>query len=267
MTKMNMIKKFIRNNFPYSYAIIRKIFHAFQCLPVLPSLIRAKRYEPLPQLNNNSSAIAYVGTVPGEGIAQLAILIHNKCKPWHKLLEIGCGSLIAGYPIMQYLNKGNYFGIEPSKWLIDDSLQIAAVKKVVTQKDARFIYNDRFDATPFNIKFDYVISHAVLSHCAHWQLPLFLENVNKCVKRGSRIIVSLRFCEGNRYSSLGYRGTEIDFETVQYPSVTFVRKETIMRLAQTYNYNIYIEPMYTPLVMLMHYKSAHDWIILEKKTD
>jgi hypothetical protein len=268
--KMTRVKYFIKNKFPYLFVIIlkaRKIVRDSQCFPAFLSLIRAKRYESLPQLSNNASAIAYVGTVPEEGIAQLAILIHKKCKSWHKLLEIGCGALIAGYPIMQYLNKGNYFGIDPNKWLVENSLQIAEVEKIATQKDARFIYNDRFDATPFNIKFDYVISHSILSHCAHWQLPLLLENVNKCVKSGSKIIVSIRFCEGNRYGSSGYKGTEMDFETWQYPGSSFFRKETIIRLAQRYGYDIYIDSICTQLIMLANSYAVHDWIVLEKKAD
>ena len=55
------------------------------------ALTTARRFNPMEQPKRD--AVAYVGTVPGEGISQLAILIHHGCKPGNTVFEIGCGAL------------------------------------------------------------------------------------------------------------------------------------------------------------------------------
>src|SRR5271169_3068223 len=41
----------------------------------------------------------------------------------HALLDIGCGSLRCGRLFIPYLNAGNYTGIEPNQWLIDEGIR------------------------------------------------------------------------------------------------------------------------------------------------
>ena len=144
------------------------------------SFKRARGFKQM--IEPEREAIRYVGTNPGEGTAQLAILMYHGCKPSDTVFELGCGALIAGYPIMQYLDTGKYFGIEPNTWLVEDSLKIPQVKEIASQKRPRFVYNENFDGSEFKTKFDYIIGHSIFSHAAHWQWPLFLKNVEACVK-------------------------------------------------------------------------------------
>ena len=210
-------------------------------------------------------AIRYVGTNPGEGTAQLAILMYHGCKPSDTVFELGCGALIAGYPIMQYLDTGKYFGIEPNTWLVEDSLKIPQVKEIASQIRPRFVYNENFDGSEFKTKFDYIIGHSIFSHAAHWQWPLFLKNVEACVKPGSKILVSLHFTEGNKYGDAGYKGTELDFNEWVYPGISFFRKETIQNLAEKYGYNFKIDLVAPMLINIAHPGANHSWILLEKK--
>jgi hypothetical protein len=39
--------------------------------------------------------------------------------PNRHVLEIGCGCLVAGRPIMEFLSPDRYVGIEPNTWLIE----------------------------------------------------------------------------------------------------------------------------------------------------
>ena len=34
------------------------------------------------------------------------------------VLEVGCGCLSAGVPVMRYLQRGHYVGIDPNRWLL-----------------------------------------------------------------------------------------------------------------------------------------------------
>jgi len=210
-------------------------------------------------------AIRYVGTNPGEGTAQLAILIYHGCKPSDTVFELGCGALIAGYPIMQYLDIGKYFGIEPNKWLVEDSLKIPQVKEVASQKKPRIAHNAEFDGSAFKTKFDYIIGHSIFSHAAHWQWPLFLKNIEACVKPGTKVLVSLHFTEGNKHGDVGYKGTELDFNEWVYPGISFFRKETIRNLAEKYGYDFRIDIVAPMLINIAHPGANHSWILLEKK--
>jgi SAM-dependent methyltransferase len=99
-------------------------------------------------------------------------------------LEIGCGRLHAGIPLMQYLDKGNYVGVDPNEWLRQTAIKNRHVRQVIEEKQPRFLSVDDFDASELGIKFDLVLSHSVLSHCAHWQLEIFLRNVGKVLAPG-----------------------------------------------------------------------------------
>lgn len=228
-------------------------------------LHQARRLDMTPNGHVNEEASRYVGTNSEEGIAELAVLMWNGCRQDHTVLEVGCGALIAGYPVIQYLHAGNYCGIDPNRWLIEDSLKIPQVKKVVSDKRARFDYNADFDGSMFDIKFDFVLSHSILSHAAHWQWRPFLQNIDRCVKPGSIILASLHFTEGNEFGDPGYDGTELDFGEWVYPGISYFRKETIFNLACELGYHARTDLVAPMLITSVHASSNHSWLVLEKK--
>ena len=46
---------------------------------------------------------------------QVAILNHFKVKPRHRVLEVGTGAMRGGAVITNYLDNGNFFGVEVSE--------------------------------------------------------------------------------------------------------------------------------------------------------
>lgn len=46
------------------------------------------------------------------GAAQFALLYALGLREYHRLLDIGCGSLRAGRMLISYLNSGGYTGVE-----------------------------------------------------------------------------------------------------------------------------------------------------------
>jgi cyclopropane fatty-acyl-phospholipid synthase-like methyltransferase len=117
------------------------------------------------------------------------------------VLEIGCGCLHAGIPLIQYLEKGNYAGVDPNEWLRQKAMKKRYVRQLVKNKQARFLSVEDFDASELGIKFDFVLSHSVLSHCAHWQLEQFLRNIAKVLTPQGRILLL------SAINSLTYLGT------------------------------------------------------------
>src|SRR5437868_3523477 len=73
----------------------------------------------------------YVGTRTISGQIQFEILKRQGCMPDSKVLEIGCGCLNAGIPIIKYLERGNYVGIDPNEWLRQAAMNQRQVQKLI----------------------------------------------------------------------------------------------------------------------------------------
>src|ERR1700686_3819341 len=96
------------------------------------------------------------------------------------------------------------------------------VRQLVKKKRARFLSVEDFDASQLRIQFDFVFSHSVLSHCAHWQLEVFLKNICKVLAPDGRILASIRLSEGNPHGSTGTPdGQDSRDATWQYPGVSW----------------------------------------------
>jgi len=229
----------------------------FKFAPVIASLFN---------LHSGKSALAvakrYVGTDETSGELQLELLKRNGCVPSSKVLEIGCGCLSAGFPITRFLDRGNYVGVEPNKWLINTALEQNTVRLLVQEKNARFLNVDTFDASELGIAFDFVLSHSVLSHCAHWQLDQFLCNAAKVLAPNGRIVASLRLSEGNEYGNNGTpdKGDSM-YKTWQYPTVSFFKLSTVMRTAEKFGLVATHVPEYTAYYTKSRSSEFHDWIV------
>jgi SAM-dependent methyltransferase len=109
---------------------------------------------------------AYVGP-PDQydfmGGSQFALLFLLGLREHHKLLDFGCGSLRAGRLLIPYLDVGNYFGIEPNAWLIEDALarQLGGMERL---KTPHFSHSDSFEADVFGESFDFILAQSIFSH-------------------------------------------------------------------------------------------------------
>jgi SAM-dependent methyltransferase len=157
----------------------------------VPAVIEAQRTKRL----INKAKKYVTGHLPENwglsGRLQLDLLKQSGCTEASKVLEIGCGCLNAGLPIMKFLEPGHYVGVEPNKWLIDAILKDKEVAEVVASRKPQFVYSDSFDASSANMLFDFVISHSVLSHASKRQVELFLRNLKRVLKPEGKILASL----------------------------------------------------------------------------
>ncbi len=217
------------------------------------------------QVNHlNQKALAYVGNTHVEnGKAQLELLLAQGLQKDHYVLEIGCGALVAGIPIMSYLKTGHFVGIEPNKWLIDESLGVLENKLIVNRQNPRFLHNSDFDASALDLKFDYIISHSIMSHAAYWQLPLFLKNCANALKSGGKVIFSLRLTEPNQFGNKGAAAESKDAEW-QYPGNSYFDKQTIINEASQYFSTIEHKELYTAMICATDKSAYHDWFVLTK---
>jgi cyclopropane fatty-acyl-phospholipid synthase-like methyltransferase len=208
----------------------------------------------------------YVGTDTLSGQLQFELLQREGCRTVSKVLEVGCGCLHLGVPLIQYLDQGNYVGVDPNEWLRQEAMKSRRVRQLVTDKQARFLTVDDFDASASGVKFDLIFSHSVLSHCAHWQLDQFLRNVSKVLAPEGRILASIRLAEGNSYGSSGTPDKNDSMhETWQYPWISWFKLSTVLKAADVQGLVAVHIPEYTEFYTRSRPKEFHDWLVFRWK--
>ena len=227
----------------------------------------SKRFFRLLGWRRLEEAKLFVGTDETSGQLQFELLKREGCVPSSRVLEVGCGCLHAGVPLIRYLESGHYAGIDPNEWLRQKTLKNREIRRLVEAKHARFLSVDDFDAGSLGIKFDFVLSHSVLSHCAHFQLEQFLRNVAAVLAPGGRILASIRLAEGNAFGSKGTpdRLDSMDRQWV-YPGVSWFRLTTVQKTADAIGLTAALIPEYTEFYTRTRRHEFHDWMVFTRKT-
>jgi cyclopropane fatty-acyl-phospholipid synthase-like methyltransferase len=208
----------------------------------------------------------YVGTDDVSGQLQLELLKRQGCVPASRVLEIGCGCLHLGIPLMQYLDKGHFAGIDPNEWLRVKVMKNRRLRRIVEEREARFLSGDDFDGSGFGVPFDFIFSHSVLSHCAHRQLELFLRNSVKVLAPGGRILSSIRLAEGNAYGSTGTPDKKDSMDDKwQYPGVSWFKLSTLVQTADRLGLTTTHIPEYTEFYTKTRPYEIHDWLVFHRK--
>ncbi|HFD12654.1 MAG TPA: class I SAM-dependent methyltransferase [Crenotrichaceae bacterium] len=91
----------------------------------------------------------------------------------HRVLDIGCGSLRIGRLLIPYLNQGNYFGVEPNRWLVNDGIKNETGRNLINIKKPTFCFDVEMQEFNQSLNIDYAIAQSIFSHCGkdlitHW---------------------------------------------------------------------------------------------------
>ena len=111
---------------------------------------------------------AYVG--PPEDYDLVSAMVFNllTCiglRQNHQVLDIGCGSLRVGRLLITYLNPGNYFGVEPNMWLVNDGIENEIGSDLVEIKKPSFTSHTSMEEYVEPLNLDYAIAQSIFSHC------------------------------------------------------------------------------------------------------
>ncbi len=110
---------------------------------------------------------------------QIAFLKQQGLTPRHRLLEIGCGPLTAGIPIIDYLEPGNYVGVDVRSAVLDLSWNEVGKAKLST-KNPRLICSSSFASAELgDQRFDFILSFSVLYHLSDNILASYFDAVSK----------------------------------------------------------------------------------------
>lgn len=103
-----------------------------------------------------------------------------------KLLDIGCGSLRFGLRAIDFLESGNYFGIDAFENYIGIGKKLA--KKALPNKIYEVVLSNQFEFAKFNTIFDYALAQSVFTHLSLSQIELCLKNLKLVLNQNGKFI-------------------------------------------------------------------------------
>lgn len=93
--------------------------------------------------------------------------------PSDRLLDIGCGALRGGLHAINFLEPGNYYGLDSNRSLLEAGrreLELAGLEP----KQPHLALNDRFELGLFKQQFEYLLALSVFTH-------LFANHIVRCL--------------------------------------------------------------------------------------
>ena len=169
------------------------------------------------------------------GVFQLNLLKEMGLLPSNTLLDVGCGPIRAGIYFIDYLNEGNYCGVDYNKDFLEAAKSI--VKERLSLKKPRLEYIKDFDC--LDGEFDYILAFSVLNHCNKYQRMLFFQNVPRLFKKGTKLFIThgawfkesmlskagMRLTNRINSGDMTIRGWEDNID--MFPILGFTRREKV----------------------------------------
>lgn len=123
---------------------------------------------------------------------QIAILKRNGLTQSHHFLELGCGPLTAGIPIIDYLDADRYIGVDIRSSVLDMSWREIGKAKL-SKKNPRLICSKCFgdELLSPDQKFDFVYSFSVLYHLSDEILDAYFSAVSRRLSKGGKCIANV----------------------------------------------------------------------------
>ena len=120
------------------------------------------------------------------GTLQFEFMLKMGLKPGHVLLDAGCGALRAGVKFIEYLDRGNYLGLDNQQRLIDLGIRKELGRDLMRRKSPEFVASDSFEFEKFSKRPDFAIAQSLFTHLAEPDVRVCLEKLRRCMKTGGR---------------------------------------------------------------------------------
>lgn len=115
------------------------------------------------------------------GKIQFDFMVNEGLKSEHKLLDIGCGSLRGGVRFIEWLEAGNYVGVDKEQRRLDAGRRFELRSKELQAKNPRLCHMEEFEFESIGMMFDFAIAQSVFTH-----LPL--NSIIRCVLNVEKVL-------------------------------------------------------------------------------
>jgi cyclopropane fatty-acyl-phospholipid synthase-like methyltransferase len=110
--------------------------------------------------------------------------------PEHTLLDLGCGTLRGGIPIIRYLNNGNYTAVDVRQEVIHEA-RLELEESGLASKDPVLICIDNVSEMVLESSFDFIWAFSVLIHMEDNVLRGGLQFVRRHLKNQGRFFANV----------------------------------------------------------------------------
>ncbi len=133
------------------------------------------------------------------GAIQFEFLFDLGMREYHRMLDIGCGSLRLGRHILPWLMPGRYFGLEPNQKIVYEGLMqhfgSGENGEIVRCKQPSFAFNAEYDFSFVGEPVDFMMAHSVASHTGVAEIrKLFAAVASVCHDETVAVVTFVR-CE------------------------------------------------------------------------
>ena len=122
------------------------------------------------------------------GVWQLDALRSVGMNPSHRLLDVGCGAMRLGVYATDYLDDGNYFGIDAFPPYIAAGRRLAQAAGLT--KKFSLLASKEFEFDRFGVKFDYANAQSVLTHLSGEECHRCMAALQKVMKPGGIFLLT-----------------------------------------------------------------------------
>jgi ubiquinone/menaquinone biosynthesis C-methylase UbiE len=120
------------------------------------------------------------------GQLQFEFMLKMGLKPGHVLLDTGCGALRGGVKFIDYLDQGNYLGLDSEKWLIQLGIKQELGRELMRRKAPQFVVSGSFEFEKFSKRPDFAIAQSLFTHLVESEIRLCLEKMRRFINPGGR---------------------------------------------------------------------------------
>ena len=126
---------------------------------------------------------------------QIKFLKNQGLESSNLFLDIGCGTLRGGIPIIKFLEPGNYYGIDVREIALNEAKKEVVDEKLERKKPNLILFED-FKDLNIESKFDKMIAFSVLIHMDDDVLDNCFKFVAKHLKREGKFYANVNIGDG-----------------------------------------------------------------------
>ena len=122
---------------------------------------------------------------------QIEYLRRVGLRPEHRLLDLGCGTLRGGIPLIEYLGPGQYAGLEVRAEVLEEARRELAAAGL-TAKEPRLVHVTDLAAVQLPGRFDFAWAFSVLIHMDDATLGKAVDLVARHLEPHGRFLANVR---------------------------------------------------------------------------